>query len=386
MNILMLHQHFRTPNDGGGIRSFYVAHALASAGNTVTIITASETKKTVVLTEQITVHYLPVTYSNHLPFYARIYAFIKFYLGAYRKALGQGKVDLVYAISTPLTVGWLGKHLKNKLECPLIFEVGDLWPEAPIQIGAIKNRWFIKLLYAAENRIYRSSDAIISLSPEMTAYIEAKLPKANIITVPNMSDLSFFESAIKTEVTDTFTIGYFGTIGEANAIEYLIAAAHESQNQKLEVRFVIMGTGKKMRFAKLECERLQLDNIEFLDFSNYNEMRGALKRCDAIYVSFKNIPILAAGSPNKFFDGLASGKIIIINFGGWISELIDKMEIGFSYDPLQPAQFCEKLKRLLESPERQVVMKANSLNLAKKQFDKDLLTKEIVTLVESLRI
>jgi glycosyltransferase involved in cell wall biosynthesis len=350
------------------------------------VITAGDTKKLVKLSGNITIHYLPVSYSNHLPFYSRIYAFIKFYWQAYSKALSIGKIDLVYAISTPLTVGWLGKQLKKKLKSFFIFEVGDLWPEAPIQIGAIKNKWLIKLLYTSETRIYQASDAIISLSPDMTHYISERIANANIITIPNMADLSFFESAIKTEPSSPFTIGYFGTIGDANAIEYLINAAQETQNQKLKVQFIIMGTGKRKSFAELECERLQLNNIEFLDFSNYNDMHSALKKCDAVYVSFQNIPALANGSPNKFFDGLACGKIIIVNFGGWISKLIDKHQIGFSYDPLVPAQFCDKLKSLLDRPEKQLVIKSNALELARNQFDKDVLTKDIIKLVETFRI
>jgi glycosyltransferase involved in cell wall biosynthesis len=384
MKILMLHQHFRTPDNGGAIRSFHVANALADAGHNVTIITAGSSKTLVKLNSRIIIHYLPVSYSNHLSFYSRIYSFIKFYWLAYFKALNLDNIDVVYAISTPITVGSLGKWLKKKFKCSFIFEVGDLWPEAPIKIGAIKNRWLAKLLYEEEARIYRASDAIISLSPDITHYINKKIAGAKVFTIPNMADLNFFESAIKKETSDTFTIGYFGTIGEANAIEYLINAAYEAQNQKLEVRFLIMGTGKKKHFAMLECERLQLENIDFLEFTNHNQMRLSLKKCDAIYVSFRDIPVLATGSPNKFFDGLASGKIIILNFGGWVGNLVIKHRIGFSYDPLVPSQFCKKLKSILDNPEEHERIKANALQLARNQFDKDLLTKEIVEIVESL--
>ena len=35
-------------------------------------------------------------------------------------------------------------------------------------------------------------------------------------------------------------------------------------------------------------------------------------------------------SANKFFDGLASGKPIMINYGGWQSKLIKKNNAGFT--------------------------------------------------------
>lgn len=383
MKILMLHQHFRTPSEGGGIRSFHVANALAAAGHDVIVISARKKSEWIYLNNKITIHYLSVDYSNHQSFYARIYSFAKFLILAYRRAIHIESVDLIYAISTPLTVGWLGMVLKKKLKLPFIFEVGDLWPDAPIQIGAIKNKWLCELLYHEEKRIYRASDSIISLSPDITDYISRKNEDKKISTIPNMADLSFFEKAIKIEESDTFTIGYFGTIGEANAIEYLINAAQEAENQKMKVQFLIMGTGKRKDFAIQEVNRLQLKNVFFLEFANYDLMRSSLKKCDAVYVSFSNIPILTTGSPNKFFDGLASGKIIVLNFGGWIADLMDQHEIGFYYNPLIPEQFCEKLKDIFDNPEKQKSMKANALQLARDHFDKEFLTTQVVQLVES---
>ena len=40
MRILYLHQYFRTPEEGGALRSYYLSQALVQAGHTVELITA----------------------------------------------------------------------------------------------------------------------------------------------------------------------------------------------------------------------------------------------------------------------------------------------------------------------------------------------------------
>ena len=139
MKILIIHQYFNTPHSGGPLRSYYLAHGLKSNGQQVEIITAHNQNATEVKQiDGITVHYLPVYYDNRLGFLRRIVAFFRFARLPYKKALEIPGIDLCYAISTPLSVGWIARKLKQVKGIPYIFEVGDLWPEAPIQMGVVK--------------------------------------------------------------------------------------------------------------------------------------------------------------------------------------------------------------------------------------------------------
>ena len=54
-------------------------------------------------------------------------------------------IQLVIATSTPLSIGVPALVLYYLKGINYIFEVRDLWPEVPIQMGAIKNE-FIKTL------------------------------------------------------------------------------------------------------------------------------------------------------------------------------------------------------------------------------------------------
>ena len=78
MKILYVHQYFKTPQEGGSIRSYYLAKGLVDAGHQVTMITTHNETYEVRNVDGIQVHYLPVNYDNKLGFFRRLFAFWKF--------------------------------------------------------------------------------------------------------------------------------------------------------------------------------------------------------------------------------------------------------------------------------------------------------------------
>ena len=75
------------------------------------------------------------------------------------------KYDIVFASSTPLTVGVpgiFGRILRRK---KFVFEVRDLWPELPKEMGVIKNPIILSILSFLEYLIYHSANKLIALSP-----------------------------------------------------------------------------------------------------------------------------------------------------------------------------------------------------------------------------
>ena len=88
MKILYIHQYFKTPQEGGGIRSYHIAKAMVAAGHEVEMLTAHNQPEYVKINiEGITVHYLPVAYDNSFSKIRRIMSFISFFLKGYRKKL-----------------------------------------------------------------------------------------------------------------------------------------------------------------------------------------------------------------------------------------------------------------------------------------------------------
>ena len=388
MKILIIHQYFNTPENGGPLRSFYLAKGLVSHGYEVEIITAHN-RKTALLQEinGFKVHYLPVFYDNRLGFTRRVLAFVKFAWLAYRKASSLKNVNLCYAISTPLTTGWVAQKLKSRLNLPYIFEVGDLWPEAPVQMGVIQRSWIISRLRKFEKNIYQNADQLVALSPGIKNGMIETCPDKRVSVIPNMSDCEFYqlqskdpELASRFGVHGKLVVTYFGAAGKANHLEYLIDAAHHAKHNR-HLHFLIVAQGSELNRLKEMAVRYKLDNLDFLPYRNRVALKEILNITDVVYVSYANKPVLTTGSPNKYFDGLAAGKLMIINFKGWLKDITEQHEIGYYVDPEKPQMLSEVLTPLLFDNRLLLKAQQNARLMAETFFSRDLAMQKLLKIV-----
>jgi glycosyltransferase involved in cell wall biosynthesis len=386
VHVLLLHQHFNIPAKGGAIRSYYLATVLAAKGMRVTVITAHNEKVyRQERIENIDVHYLPIAYDNRFGFIARSWSFLKFVSSAVKLAKQFRDADYCYAISVPLTVGLAAMWIKMRYKMPYIFEVGDLWPEAPIQLGFINNFIFAQALYALEKRIYKSAHAVVALSPAIKTAIEKKVPGKTVHLIPNMADCDFYIPELKDVslenqygVTGKLVVSYIGAIGVANGLDSFLECVNASRKAQLPVHFFMCGDGAELVRLKNHAQSLGLVNLTFLDFRNRDGVKQLFNITDAAFISFKQVPILETGSPNKYFDGLAAGKLIIINFGGWIKQEVEQTQCGFYYNPQHPTDFVKKLSAYLYEGGLLERAQAAARKLGEEKYSREELGREFV--------
>ena len=380
MKIVYIHQYFKTPSEGGAIRSYHLARKLVVDGHSVEMVTSRNADKyEMVNIDGITVHYLPIHYSNSYGFIRRVVAFIIFIHQAFHLISKFHNVDFVYATSTPLSVGILALRLKRKLGVPYIFEVRDLWPDAPIEMGMIKNRLIQQRLFKLEKKIYDQAMAVIALSPPVKKIIESRT-HIPVYLIPNFSDNDFFKSGnIDLKLKDdlqlegSMVIIYSGAIGKVNRLESLIDLALVCQEKNMPAKFLIIGKGAMMDHLKRIVLVNQLSNIVFIPHKNKFELLPFLNLAHAAYISFEAPSILETSSPNKFFDALAAGKLIIYNKKGWIKELIESHQCGFYADPDHPENAYEKLRGFFENPIKLAEYQTNAVKLSY-HYSKNMMT------------
>jgi glycosyltransferase involved in cell wall biosynthesis len=386
VKVLILHQFYNTPQTGGALRSYYLAKALVEKGISPIVLTTHNHPEIIqTTTEGIEVHYLPITYNNRFGFFKRIYSFLKFVLHTVNYAGKFKDAQICYAISTPLTTGIAALWIKFRYKIPYHFEVGDLWPEAPVQLGIIKNPLLKFILYSLEKTIYQHALSVVALSPSIKEAIEKKASAKTIHVIPNMADTEFYKPEDKDVVLEKkyaveykFVVSYIGTLGIANGLGALIDYARVSQKSNLPIQFIICGEGAERERLQKLIHQLALSNISMVPFQNREGVREILNVTDAMLVCFKNLAILETGSPNKFFDGLAAGKLMIINFKGWLKDEIEKNRCGVFVEPHVPENFVAQLKPFLEKKEMLQQYQTNARKLAEEKYSRELLSHEFI--------
>lgn len=391
MKIIYIHQYFRTPEQGGAVRSYHLAKGLVEAGHEVEMITAHNSgfydQKWI---EGVKVHYLSVAYSQHFGFLKRIWSFLMFVRKSKKLLQKLSRPDLLYITSTPLTTGLIGLWAKRKLALPYVFEVRDLWPEAPIQVGAIRNRLAIAYLKKLEKKIYSQSLRLVGLSPGIVRHLQSLVSDKEVALIPNFSDLELFyakepDSTLRKSLglSPGLTIAYTGALGMVNAVDELLDLAEWAQKRGKNWNFLILGEGSHQETLQQDAKQRQLHQVRFLPLQNKKQVNEILNLADFAWISFAHYPVLKTNSPNKFFDALAAGKPILVNHKGWVFDLVKSHELGIAFLPGKWEKAWEKLEELESQPMRIHAMGQRSRQLASFYFSKELAVSRVLEVVES---
>lgn len=394
MNILYIHQYFKTPDIPGGTRSYWNSLELIKEGHRVTVIRSDSNLKTareVGEVDGIKLITIQTDYSQSMGVIDRAKAFFRFMFAATREAMKLKDIDLVIATSTPLTVGYPALRLKAQRRIPFVFEVRDLWPEVPIQMGGLTNPVAIKLARWFEKRIYQKAEHIIALSPGMRqGVIDAGIPAVKTSMIPNMAKIDkFYSRPYNPEVfekhglrPDSFKVIYFGALGLANAIEYVMDGLSLLKGEGIDVLFI--GSGPKSKYIEQRIQQDGLDYIRYLGVFNMEATSELVNICDVSLVTFTDLPILATNSPNKLFDSLSAGKPIIVNSPGWTKDLVEDYNCGLYADAKNPGDLAEKIRYLRDHPEVAERFGKNARKLAETKYDKSILCKEFVAVINEV--
>lgn len=406
MRILYLHQYFVTRSGVGGTRSYEFARYLVKQGHEVVMVTAADQSSArgsgLVNHRQVDgIDVIEVRAGHHdylrgtsMGYVARIRSFFQFALASSRVVLRMPRPDIVFASSTPLTIGIPALVASKRHRAPLVFEVRDLWPEAPIQLGALRSRVAIALARWLERTIYRNAAHVIALSPGMRdGVVAAGTPPARVSVIPNAADLELFSPAVDGQefrarlgVNGQFVCSYFGAMGEANDLNPVVEAARllEERGEK-GIVFVLHGNGKRRAELESFCRRHNLTNVIFSDpIPDKQAIARLAAASDVCMTIYKNVPILYTCSPNKLFDTFAAGRPAIVNSPGWLKDLVEDNEAGLYVRPEDAEHLSERVVFLRDHPELVERYGRNARRLAEESFDRNKLAAQLLSVFEQV--
>lgn len=399
MHILYMHQHFTTRLGYTGNRSYEFSKFLMERGHQVTMICSgieNEPRLQLQPNEMYKevdiegIHCVPIRAANANPLtitkqsgYRRMLGFLNFVRVAKQVGRKLNKPDLVFSTHTPLTIGLAGLSLARHFDVPHVFEVRDLWPQALINLGVLKNPLVIAWMRHLERKIYSASDHVVALSPGMKDGVVASgvIEPDDVTMIPNASDIGLFRPDIdrsfgreRLELGDRIAAIYFGGMGMANNLEYAIDAARILTDRGREdIVVVLHGGGGRKEAHKQQVSELGLTNVIFSDpvpdKSVVAQLVAGCDICMTIYRASKE----HTWSPNKMFDALAAGRPVLINVPGWLGETIENNRCGYSVDSEKPEALADALEKLADDPALRDEMGRNSRQLAEREFSREKL-------------
>jgi len=328
---------------------------------------------------------LRLAYANHHGFIKRTATFLRFALRSAWIAISE-PCDLIFATSTPLTAGIpgiVGKVLRGRR---FVFEVRDLWPELPREMGVIRNPLILGLMSTLEWCCYRSADRCIGLAPGIVNGIAKRgVPHSRIDLIPNAADVELFKPGGGRSSGPHIRAVFTGTHGIANGLDAVLDAAGELRRRGDDrIQINLIGDGKLKATLRSRAHTEGLSSVTFVDPLPKTALANILSDADVGLMILANVPAFYYGtSPNKFFDYLASGLPVICNYPGWVSDLITEHQCGIAVAPSDAGAFADALQALASDPVRRQTMGMNARALAKR-FDREVLAGQFVDTLEQV--
>jgi glycosyltransferase involved in cell wall biosynthesis len=401
MKVLYFHQHFSTPSGSTSIRSYEMARALVARGHEVVMICGRYDGgksgldgpfvkgKRQGIVDGIKVVEFDLAYSNNDNFIKRSKLFLLFAARSIALALTE-RYDLAFATTTPLTAGIPGIFARWLRSKPFIFEVRDLWPELPRAMGVIRNPIILGMMSLLEWLSYHSAQRLIGLSPGIVeGMVKRGVDRSLITMIPNGCDLKIFNGSSDgwrpPGVRDSDLMAVFaGTHGVANGLDSVLDAALVLKMRGREdIKLVLVGRGKLKPALQKRASSEGLDNVVFHDPVSKTRLAGLMASTDLGMQILGNHPAFYYGtSPNKFFDYLASGLPVLNNYPGWLADMIRENRCGYAVPPEDPEAFASALEDAADHPEEPLEMGKRGLDLARRQFDREVLANQFADWLE----
>jgi glycosyltransferase involved in cell wall biosynthesis len=180
-------------------------------------------------------------------------------------------------------------------------------------------------------------------------------------------------------------LGYTGTHGPANGLDAVLDAAAVLQRRGVQdVAFVLIGDGREKSRLQQRARDEGLTNIHFLGLFNKKEYNQLLAELDVGMQILKNVKGFHWGSsPNKFFDYLAAGKPVLVNYPGWMSQLVSEKDCGVAVPPDDAEAFADGVEKLRAARGQLADMGARGRALAEAEFSQQKILVRLAEFVEA---
>ena len=397
----IINEYAGSPYHGMTYRHYYLAKELVAKGYHVTIITSAYSHllvkkpslgKTFVTDEMID----GICYRwIKMPSYQGSRSFkrvINWFLFALKvgclRFMQYAKPDYILVSSLPLHPIVSGYFLAKQYGAKLLFEVRDIWPLSAIELGGYSPRHpFIRHLQWLEDFAYKHANRVISLLPYALEHMQKHgLEKEKFFYLPNGVDTTSvglkheeIKGALPSLPKDAFIVGYTGTLGHANALEYLIEAARLISEPSIVIVIVGEGVEKESLMKQAQVS----SNILFLPSIDKSLIPKLLAQFDVCYIGWRKCGLYRYGvSANKLFDYMLAQKPILHAIHE-NNDIVSEAQCGLRVDAEDPQAIAKGIMDLFAlSCKERAVYGNNGKAYVLEHHSYDLIARRLVEILE----
>lgn len=326
----------------------------------------------------VKVHRCPLYVPAKVTALKRIFLELSFVLASllyWFKVIFTQKFDAVVCVCPPFQLGLLPLLYAKLKGVPYIYHVQDLQVDIAQDMGMIKNKRAISLLFGFEKFLMNKATIVSSISEGMLRKIRNKgLKHQNHWLFPNWVDTTTIrplppEESLRNELgyTDNdFIVQYAGTIAEKQGLEMLIDVALSLPH----IKFMIVGEGGFKQKLMQKVAESNAHNIKFFPLQPYEKLPNLL-RTGNIHLVLQKKAASDLVLPSKLSSILSAGACALVTAeaGTSLFEVIEKHQAGILIEP----ESIEALRMGIEEATKRDLSeyKKNARAYAEKWLDRE---------------
>ena len=267
----------------------------------------------------------------------------------------QFDVILVFCVS-PITAAIPAILLRHIKRAHLALWIQDLWPDAVVATGFVRNRFLIGTLGLIVRFIYRAADTLLVQSGAFVAPVSKYVSQEKIFVLRNFAASPIEETdtplpaSIEGCFAGRYSVVFAGNLGRAQSLPTIVEAARILQRHP-EILFVVAGTGTDAEWLKETIARDGLTNIILIGLLDSSMMPALFKLADCLLVTLRDDASLNATIPSKLQAYLKAGRPIVGALNGEGAQLIELARAGLTAHAEDSVGLAERILTLYEMPE-----------------------------------
>jgi len=370
MRILFITQYFAPETEIGGIRILEIASRLQAMGHEIAILTGLPNYPSGRLFESyrgkawrgtwtetingLNVTRVPLFPSHDKKTLPRLLNYFSFLFASAARSVFMKRPDVVVCTSPPLTIGLAAWIAAKRFGVPFFLEIRDLWPEAAIELGYLKNPRVRKAAYALESFLYSRASKIISVSQGMRDdLLKRGIPAARCEVICNGVDVRLFAPS-STEASSNAIVAelqrkgnivgvYLGTISTYHGVDCMLELL-EKLRQEPRIQIVFAAGGSARNDLEDKANARGLSNATFLPAPPRKDMPAVISAADFCLAFVKPGPFSRWLLSSKVFMYMSCGRPVFAAAVGETARVIQEAGAGIVEDATP-----EGLERLAHS-------------------------------------
>ena len=367
MQILLMAQCYAPEEVSGAVLITELATDLVKRGHVVTVITGApnypygrvfkgyrNTLYSVETLDGVRVIRIWSYISPSKEFWPRLFHYGTYSASAFFGGLAADPPDVLVSFSPPLPLGLSAWVLSRIWHKPWVLQLEDLYPDAAVAAGVLRNKNVIDFLLKVEQFQYRHSQRISVISESFRdALLVKRVPGPQINVIPVWADPDEVRPMQKENdfrhryrLDDKFVVMYAGNVGLTSCLEDVRGAADILRAHD-DIRIVIVGEGVKKEALEADSRMGNLNNLLFLPYQPREAFSEMLAAADIGLVTLT--PGAGFSSlPSKTFSIMASARPILAVTPpeGEVARLIRVAGCGWNVPPKSPQKLAEVILML----------------------------------------